>query len=354
MSGPIAFYAPMKAPTHPTPSGDRAMARALLAALGPRAQLVSDLRIYDGGGERAVQDELTRRAAAETERLLRDSPADLSLWVSYHNYYKAPDLIGPAICRACNLPYVLIEASRAKKRLTGAWAGFAAAAEAASDAADLIFYLTEQDHAALARDRPPHQILRPLRPFLAREDLPRASPCKGAILSVGMMRGPDKLASYRLIADTLTCLGDQAFEIELAGDGPERAEVEQMMAPFGPRVRFLGQLDEGAMADAYQRAGLFFWPGVNEAFGMVFLEAQSRGLPVVTQDRPGVRDVLAPGQALPEQGGAQALADRLHHLLRAPDQRRALGTRAREHMAEHHLLSAARATIKAALAEVAR
>ena len=29
----VAFYAPMKAPTHPAPSGDRRMARLLMAAL---------------------------------------------------------------------------------------------------------------------------------------------------------------------------------------------------------------------------------------------------------------------------------------------------------------------------------
>ena len=30
---PVAFYAPMKAPDHPAPSGDRTMARLLLKAL---------------------------------------------------------------------------------------------------------------------------------------------------------------------------------------------------------------------------------------------------------------------------------------------------------------------------------
>lgn len=350
----IAFYAPMKAPTHPVPSGDRAMARGLLEALGGTAQLVSDLRIYDGRGDSDIQAHLIRRAEAETRRLLHDLPADLSHWVSYHNYYKAPDLIGPAICCARNIPYVLIESSRAKKRLTGPWADFAARAEAASDAADLIFYLTEQDQAALLQHRPDGQILRPLRPFLARADLPAASSCSRSILSAGMMRGPDKLASYELIAQALHCLAGTEFQIELAGDGPDRGMVEQMMAPFGARVRFLGQLDHAEMAHAYDQAGLFFWPGVNEAFGMVFLEAQSHGLAVVTQDRPGLRDVMAPGQALPRQGGAQALADRLRHLLRAPDERRALGDRARDHIAAHHLLGAARTTLRAGLAEVAR
>ena len=43
----IAFYAPLKAPTHPVPSGDRRMARLLMAALeagGHHVTLASTLR----------------------------------------------------------------------------------------------------------------------------------------------------------------------------------------------------------------------------------------------------------------------------------------------------------------------
>ena len=51
-----AFYAPMKPPDHPVPSGDREMARALIAALGRagvRAEPVSSLRLRDGAGAAA-------------------------------------------------------------------------------------------------------------------------------------------------------------------------------------------------------------------------------------------------------------------------------------------------------------
>ena len=43
----IAFYAPLKPPGHPVPSGDRRMARGLMAALGAaghRVVLASALR----------------------------------------------------------------------------------------------------------------------------------------------------------------------------------------------------------------------------------------------------------------------------------------------------------------------
>ncbi len=353
----VAFYAPMKPPDHPVPSGDRAFARALLTAMATddvRIDAVSQLQVHDNRGDPARQAVLHAAAEAEIARLIplltRDRPA---LWVTYHNYYKAPDLLGPAICAALGLPYVQIEASRAKKRLTGPWAGFAAAAEAATDAADLVFYLTAHDLITLDRHRPPGQRLIHLPPFLPRTDLPEPAECGAegrGMLAAGMMRAGDKMASYRVIADTLAQLGASSWQLNIAGDGPMWAEIETLMAPFGPQVRFLGQLDASDMARAYRNAALFFWPGVNEGFGMVYLEAQAAGLPVVAQDRPGVRDILAPGLYPSPEAGPAALAQRIDQLLADPDLRQAQGATARSTMARKHLIGTARTTFWAAVA----
>ncbi|GHF40054.1 glycosyltransferase family 4 protein [Seohaeicola zhoushanensis] len=347
----IAFYAPLKAPDHPVPSGDREMARALIAALQPLGPvtLASGLRSLDLAGDAAAQARLRAKAEAEVERLIRELPHETRIWLTYHNYYKAPDLIGPAVCAARGLAYVQVESTRAKKRLTGPWAGFAASAEAASDAAQVIFYLTERDGETLARDRAPGQQLVHLRPFLPRPALPDPAPlAEGApMLAAAMMRPGDKLASYALIAEALALMSGD-WTLDIAGDGPARPEVAALMAPFGARVRFLGRLDAEGMAAAYQRAGLFLWPGVNEAFGMVYLEAQAAGLPVVAQDRPGMREVLATPPC-PVEGGPAALAAHATRLLADRAERQAQGAAARAHIARHHLLEAASATLAAAL-----
>ena len=347
----MAFYAPMKPPDHPIPSGDREMARNLMSAMsyaGSDVNLVSRHRIYDGTGDADLQGRLQTGADAEIARLntaLADSPPDA--WITYHNYYKAPDLIGPAVCAALDIPYVLIEASRAKSRLNGPWANFATAAEAASDSADLIFYLTDQDREALFRDKPDHQRLARLKPFLPFSELrsyhtrSKISP----ILTVGMMRPGDKLASYTLIAQTLEQVEQGSWHLDIAGDGPARAEVERLMSPFGDRVRFLGELNTDQLAAAYARSRLLFWPGVNEAFGMVYLEAQATGLPIVAQDRPGLRDVLAPG-AYPEvASGSRGLARALQNMLSDSTDCTTRGKAAREYIAAHHLLPQAAQTL---------
>ncbi|MHA6264543.1 glycosyltransferase family 4 protein [Arenibacterium sp. CAU 1754] len=350
----VAFYAPMKPPDHPTPSGDREMARNLMDVIGAGGavvELASRLRVFDGRGDAAVQARMARDAEGEVARLIAvflERP--IALWVTYHNYYKAPDLIGPAVCAALGVPYVQIESTRARRRLTGDWAGYAAAAEAASDAADVIFYMTDLDRITLERDRTDGQRLVHLPPFLPRDTLPPVARRDASrILSAGMMRPGDKLASYRIIADTLARLETPDWHLDIAGDGAARSEVEAMMTPFGDKVRFLGVLDKDGMAAAYLDAGLFLWPGVNEAFGMVYLEAQAAGLPVLAQDRPGVRDVLAPGDYPAPEAGPAALAKELDRLLGAPEVRRARGDAARAHVAQFHLRGAATETLWSAL-----
>lgn len=344
-AGPrVAFYAPMKPPHHPVPSGDREMARNLMriiAADGAEVTLVSELQTRDRSGDTAIQAQLTTAAEAEIARLLHDMP-DCALWVTYHNYYKAPDLVGPAVAKARGIPYIQIESTRAKSRLNGPWAAFAHTAHAAADAADAIFYLTTYDHETLARDRCGDQALVHLPPFLPATTLPSASALDGPILTAGMMREGDKLASYEIIARTLAHLtGD--WRLDIAGDGPARHKVEEMMAPFADRVRFLGELSRAELAQAYQHAALFLWPGVNEAFGMVYLEAQAQGLPVVAQDRPGVRDVLLPADRPTPEAGPQALAAEIDRLLADPVLRHRTGSAAREMIARNHLAPAATA-----------
>jgi len=274
--------------------------------------------------------------------------------VTYHNYYKAPDLLGPEVSAALGLPYILIEASRAKKRLTGPWARFAARAEAASDAARVVFYPTRHDHFALDRDRPEGQQLCWLAPFLRASALPApASPDIGTrILAVGMLRSRDKLASYEVIARTLAQLRTPDWSLDIAGDGPARSEVAALMAPFGPRVRFLGALDPATLQAAYRAASVFFWPGVNEAYGMVYLEAQAAGLPALAQDRPGVRDLLHSGPGVPVDAGPAGLAAALDQLLSDPELRRRRGAKARQAVAAHHLLPAAQKTLATALTDI--
>ncbi len=354
----VAFYAPMKPPDHPTPSGDRRIARLMQRALeraGFPSFLASRLRTRDGTGDPAAQQVLRAAAADEAARLIGALRADPpALWFTYHCYWKAPDLIGPAVAAALSIPYVVAEGARTPaRRREGPWAGFAAAAEAALDRAAVIFWPTARDLPLLKALRPPDQRLVRLPPFTALgqpagRPVSRDGPLR--LCAVAMMRQGDKLASYRALAAALAAAQDVDWTLDVAGDGEAEAEVRAALAPFGDRVRLLGRRDDRPGLHAvYEAADLLVWPGVNEGFGMVYLEAQATGRAVVAEDRPGVRDVLAPGAALTPPGDAEAFAAALRCFGTDRGALAAAGAAARAHMEAHHGVEAAARRLSDAL-----
>jgi glycosyltransferase involved in cell wall biosynthesis len=363
---PVAFYAPMKDPDHPAPSGDRTMARLLLKALvkaGFRPELASALRSWDRVGDAAFQDDVRRSGSAEADRLVarwtNARPGERPrLWFTYHLYYKAPDWIGPRVADALGIPYVVAEASRAGKRARGAWAAAHAGAEAALDRAEAIFVMTEADREALERHRRDGQRLLELPPFIDLKEWSDPPPAmrRGAgvvrLLTVAMMRHGDKLASYRMLAAALAGLPAASWTLDVVGDGEARPEVEALFAHLAPHVRFHGRVDNrGSLAGLYAGADLFVWPAVNEAYGMAFLEAQALGCPVLASAYGGVASVVRHGETgeLTAPGDVLGLAKALARLVGDAPRRRALGQAARQFVRGERGLDRAAERLRAGL-----
>ena len=397
----IAFYAPLKAPTHPVPSGDRRMARLLMAALegaGHAVTLACTLRSWDDGSRPGRAERLAALGARCADRLTarwRDDPPDL--WFTYHLYHKAPDWIGPAVSRRFGIPYVAAEASFAPRRATGPFAAGHRAAEAAIRQAAAVVNLAGHDAAGvLPLLGSPDRLVR-LRPFLDtrpftaaadQRDRHRAAlaeryglnPDAPWLLAVGMMRGGDKERSYEILAEALSPspakrgrVGEGASALPthhllIAGDGPARPRIEALFGggapaptPTLPRfagegVLFLGQQSSSDLTALYAAADLMVWPAVNEAYGMALLEAQAAGLPVVAGRTGGVPDVVRDGVTglLPPVGDAAAFAAAVVTLLGDPGMRRRFGETASRITAAEHDLSIAVEALDAVVRRAAR
>ncbi len=353
----IAVYAPLKHPDHPTPSGDRRVAGLLTDALrmaGHDVDIASRLRSFDRRGDMARQARIARIGARMADRLLRryrahgNAPA---LWLTYHLYYKAPDHLGPRVARALSIPYVAVEASIANKRANGPWDIGHRACTDALRAADAIVTLNARDDAALDKYLRPDCRRVALAPFLD-PSVYRAT--RGAastlrLLAVGMLRHGDKQRSYEILAAALTKLGARDWRLAIAGDGPARADIEKLFAPFGDRVTFLGLRDEAALAQDYANADIFVWPAVNEAFCMALLEAQASSLPAIAGNFGGVGSILADGKTgfLTAPGDADDFAAKLAALLDDPDLRKSMGDAARLKAEREHGLDGASAALDA-------
>ena len=360
----IAFYAPLKPPDHPVPSGERRMAQLLIEALrraGHQVELASRLRSREPAGDPARQARLARVGAACARRLLRRYGARPAgerpqLWFTYHLYYKAPDWIGPQVAKALAIPYVVAEASLAPKRAGGPWDASHRAVEAALRQAALVIALNPADLACL----PEPAKTRQLAPFIAAGPFRSAAadrarhrarlaarhgldPAQPWLIAVAMMREGDKLASYRLLAGALGRLTGRHWQLLIVGDGPARPAVERAFAGLTPRVRFTGLLAADALAPHLAASDILVWPAVREAFGLALLEAQAAGLPVVAGASGGVPAVVRDGETglLAPEGDAERFASAVAALLDDPRRRRVMAATAAERAARAHDIEAA-------------
>jgi glycosyltransferase involved in cell wall biosynthesis/ubiquinone/menaquinone biosynthesis C-methylase UbiE len=125
----------------------------------------------------------------------------------------------------------------------------------------------------------------------------------------------------------------------IAGDGPARPSIRQMIrqGKLQDRVALMSHVSDETLADLYACATLFVMPNVPvpgdmEGFGIVAIEAASRGVPVVASRLEGISDALADGEngvLLPPED-ADAWVSAIAKLLSDDAARADLGARARE------------------------
>ncbi|MGI9422966.1 MAG: glycosyltransferase family 4 protein [Hyphomicrobiaceae bacterium] len=359
----IAFYATMKSPDHPVPSGDRLMARLLMQALGGIAstlRLASEFRAYTATPDDQVLAGKKQTAEAEADRLISEWNAEgwrPHVWFSYHPYYKAPDWIGPIVADYFSCPIVTVEASFSERRAQDDWAPWQAENVAGLRQAACHLYMTERDRIGLARLPGLQGELVHLPPFIDTTDFVGArnqamSPEHVRLVTVAMMRPDVKLASYQFLAKALTHLQDCSWTLDIVGDGEARQQVETAFGPVGPdRVTWHGKLDQADVRRVLQQSDVFVWPGFGEAYGLAYLEAQASGLPVLAQRCAGVPEVVIDGETgrLVGENDLASYSEALRELLSDRDLIRRLGRQAREFVLSQRTLTAAQARISAAL-----
>ena len=377
----VAFYAPLKPPDHPVPSGDRRVAQQIMAALamaGHDVELAARLRSFEGAGDSERQTRLAGLGGRLAQRYIHrlyDRPFvnRPRAWITYHLYYKAPDWIGPRVAGKLGIPYIVIEASVAQKRAGGPWSLGHEATIAGLARAAAVISLNAADEAGVAPHVAHAERLHRLKPFLDRTAYARAAaerdrhrvavatrfgldPRRPWLLSVGMMRPGDKLESYKVLAESLGQLASTPWSLLIVGDGSARDDVRAAFAGFADRIAYAGALAESALPPIYAAADVYVWPAVNEAFGMAILEAQATGLPVVAGDSGGVGGIVAQGVTglLVPPRDADALATALGPLLEDRSRARGMAQAAIDKVAAEHDLRVASRQLDAILHAVAQ
>ena len=123
------------------------------------------------------------------------------------------------------------------------------------------------------------------------------------------------LVPYKRIDVAIDACRAARVPLTIVGDGPERARLE---AHAAGAATFLGRQSTEQLRDRYRRASVTLLPG-EEDFGIVPLEAQACGRPVVALGRGGARETVVNGETgvLVEDGSAAALADGIRRAIDA-------------------------------------
>ena len=367
----IAYYMPFKPMDHSNPSGDLITGTELhnhLAGRGHAISLASRLRcrwIY-------YRPWTMLRLLSEKNRILREyhfSKPDL--WLSYHSYYKAPDLLGSVCSRKLGIPYVIFQGiySTKRRKQLKTLPGFLLNRNVLQSA-NHVFTNKKRDLANLKRLLPENRLS-----YIAPGIHPRmfefsdnwrkklrqtwAISNETIIMTAAMMRPGVKTEGIKTVIKSCGELAQEGLPIRLiiAGDGSCRQELESTAAQLHPRhVLFLGQIPRSELYQYYSAADIFAFPGIEESLGMVYLEAQSCNLPIVAyQDWGGGEAVIHEKTGLLSPAAKPSLfTAHIRSLTEETTRRRILGISAGEHIRHNHDLEHNYTLLEKKLITVAR
>ncbi|QGY39487.1 glycosyltransferase [Pseudodesulfovibrio cashew] len=301
----IAFCTPFKPIDHASVSGDVTIARDLAAALAGFGHEVLPLPYFPA--KEIYRKPTTWPGAWRALNRMADAARGADCWLTYGSYYKVPDVFGPTITRRLAMPYVIFQASYAENRgrRLATWPGYALNKRAML-ASDHIVCNRVNDMRGCAKLLPEdrYTYVRPglpeglfARDEAARERLRREWSADGVpvIVTAAIMRHGVKAEGLRWVVETCAELAARGrdFRLVVAGGGPRRDEIEALARErLGERVTFLGLVDRTELAGLFSAGDLFAFPGLEESVGMVYLEAQRCGLPVVATDDEGAPHVI--------------------------------------------------------------
>ena len=367
----ICFYAPLKPLGHANPSGDVVTAGGIFDYLKKQRHEVftaSSLRcrwIY-------WRPWLWPRALREIGRVSRRYPCGrMDVWFTYHSYYKAPDILGPVASKRMESLYVIFQGiySTKRRRRLETLPGFYLNKKALQCARH-VFTNKKVDLLNLKRLLPDDRITY-VAPGIYPEDFTFDGSAREqlrkewhvgddpVIFSAAMFRSDVKTEGLTWLIRACGALYRQGrqFRLAIAGDGKERSTLMKLAQENVPnRVLFLGQIPRRDMYRYYSACDLFVFPGIRESLGMVFLEAQSCGLPVVAFDNAGVPEAMRDGKTgfLVPMYALEPFVDAIRRLLNNEEMRQQMGQAAKAYVREAHDLKKNYQKLEAVLQNIVR
>jgi phosphatidyl-myo-inositol dimannoside synthase len=187
------------------------------------------------------------------------------------------------------------------------------------------------------------------------------------VLIAGRMARSERYTGHEVLFAALP-LAEQRLgrplRLRVVGDGDLRPELEAaaIRAGLAGRVEFTGRLPLDELVNAFRRCALFAMPSrverrqaglwTGEGLGIVYLESQACGRPVVASTQGGAPDAVDPGRSglLADPADPAAVAGAVAALMSDPDRADRMGQAGRAFVLEHVSAGRFRDRLRALLA----
>ena len=139
------------------------------------------------------------------------------------------------------------------------------------------------------------------------------------IVCISLFRPEKRIDLVLESFNTLVHSGIKA-KLKLIGDGPLKHEIENQIQKLGisDLVELPGYLSQSRIVEDLHNSHLLVLASDIETFGMVLIEAQACGLPVVATDCGGPRDIITPESGiLVKPGSVSELTDAIKKLIKS-------------------------------------
>ena len=219
------------------------------------------------------------------------------------------------------------------------------------DSADIVTYISDYTLRRFRRAFGPHPQFRRLPSGVDVDTFRPATPEQRAAVRARYGEGPLVVCVSRLVPrkgqDQLIRVWPQVrarrpqARLIIVGSGPHGQTLRRLAAPLADAVVFTGPLPAPELRALLAAADVFAMPartrggGLDvEGLGIVYLEAQASGVPVIAGDSGGAPETVTPETGLIVDGRSRAeLTAALLQLLDDPEQAAAMGRAGRRHAA---------------------
>lgn len=166
---------------------------------------------------------------------------------------------------------------------------------------------------------------------------------KGKI-NIGLAKGLEEVYGIdtliKAFSNVVRMNQDKDIKLKLAGKGSKLEELIQLTKRLGVKdsVEFCGFLNKEQLKSFYKDLDLVVVPSRSESFGVVALEAQACGIPVIVSNTPGLTEVTIEGETslVFQIDDVEELTKKINELIKDPLKRKVMGNNGREFVCENY------------------